>query len=240
MNWFRGMLICLLLGTFSARATQSGAASSSNPATLPAGTALVVELTKSADAKKAKVGDPVKAKLIQDLIIHGQIAAPQGSKIQGVITEVKTRSGDAQESVLQFIFKKMVLKGGRELTFDAVVEAVAPPREDPLTSISSSSYSGTSGGDGSPTSGGGRRSYEDPRVLRDQMRAEAMKNASDPRSYGTGMNPTPHGWLTAGSRGVFGMRALSLKSGMFYSTKSNVKLDSGDQMVLQVIGSHPL
>jgi hypothetical protein len=240
MNWFRGMLLCLLLGTFSAGASQSGAVSSSNPATLPAGTTLVVELTKSANAKKAKVGDPVKAKLIQDLIIHGHLAAPQGSKIEGVITEVKARTGDEQESTLKLIFKRMLLKDGREMTFDAVVEAVAPPREDPLTSMSSSTYSGSSEGGGSPISGSGSHSYEPTTALRDNMRADAMRNAADPHSYDIGMNPTPHGWLGAGSRGVFGMRALSLKSGVLYSIKSNVKLDSGDQMVLQIIGNHPL
>src|SRR6185437_13846064 len=47
------------------------------------GSVLPVELDKSVDAKKAKPGDPVVAKVDQDLLSNGKIVIPRNSKVMG-------------------------------------------------------------------------------------------------------------------------------------------------------------
>src|ERR1700753_3212431 len=53
------------------------------------GAVLYAELSKTLDAKKAKVGDPVVALLLADVLSHGKIVARRDSKLIGHITEVK-------------------------------------------------------------------------------------------------------------------------------------------------------
>src|SRR5437879_4745766 len=91
--------------TASAAAQQSGASASGNAsasanangnangssASLSNGTNVQAELTKALDAKKAKVGDEVTARVTQDVKSNGQVAVKKGSKLVGHVTDVKTR-----------------------------------------------------------------------------------------------------------------------------------------------------
>ena len=70
----------------------AGAQTSSPPAdsaTLPPGTVLSVDFSKSLDAKKSKPNDKIEAKTASDLILHGQIVVPRNTKIVGHVTEAK-------------------------------------------------------------------------------------------------------------------------------------------------------
>src|SRR5215469_7429852 len=68
------------------------------------GTDLVAELNKSINSKKAKLGDPVKATLTQDVISHGKIVIRRGSKLIGHVTAVNARSKEDAESRLSMVF----------------------------------------------------------------------------------------------------------------------------------------
>ncbi|HEY2914954.1 MAG TPA: hypothetical protein VGK21_16430, partial [Candidatus Angelobacter sp.] len=57
------------------------AASPQAPAGLETGSILYAELTKTVDAKKAKVGDPVSAVLTADVLAHGKIVLRHDSKL---------------------------------------------------------------------------------------------------------------------------------------------------------------
>ena len=211
---------------------------------LPQGTPLVVELSKSIDAKKAKPGDKVQASLMQDVIAHGELAVRRGSKIEGHVTEAKEYSKEAPESVLGVVFDKVFLKGGGEMSVNAVLQAVAPPVEDP-NAMSVSVYGGDASGGSQPVSSGRMRPLVDPRARVDHTRDDALRNAADPKTYGTA--DTLHGGLlSGGNRGAFGMPGVSLKSSqgsshpMMVSNKSSIKLENGTQMVLTVtVDRHP-
>jgi hypothetical protein len=233
MTFLRGRLVCTVFAAAFAVTTQSGVAFNSNSITVPAGASLVVELTKSIDAKKAKAGDEVSAKLIQDFLANGRVIAPHGSKLQGHITEVKVYSKEERESVLGLVFDTLVLKHGGEIPLHGVVQALAPPREE-VFDDQSSPYDGQMSGGSQPTSGMRAPPFADPRVLRDHTRADALKSAGNPKSYGKTANAYPAGWLGAGAHGVFGMSGLMLKPSRVVSTKSNVKLEGRTQMVIGV------
>lgn len=212
--------------------------SNSNSAVLPQGTELVVELAKSIDARKAKPGDKVKADVTQDVIAHGELLIRTGSKVEGHVIAAKGFNKEARESRLEVVFDKVRLKGGGEMTVDAVLQALAPHVEEEPEFESSSPYDGSHPNGAQPVTSGWRR----PRTVRearDHTRDNALAAAADPSSYGTGTGLN-EGRLSAGSRGVIGMPGISLKLQppspvpVLESSKASIKLESGTQMVLEI------
>jgi hypothetical protein len=235
----RGALIVSVLACLAAAQSVTASRSNSNSVTVPQGTALVVELAKSIDAKKARNGDIVKAKITQDVISSGQIVIHRGSKLIGHITEAKAFSQEEPRSVLGVLFDRVTLKGGEEMTCNAILVALAPPVQE-SDSLSSSTYDGGMARGSQPVSRSGRDWTIDPRERRDHTRDDALRSAADPNHYGGGENTLHRGWLGSGSRGVFGMPGVSLKSEAgapgpaLVSTKATIKLEGGTQMVLKV------
>src|SRR6266567_2858006 len=136
----------------------SASAASVGGAALSSGTTLQAELTKSLDAKKAKAGDEVSARVTQDVKSDGKVVVHKGSRLVGHVTEAKARTKEDTESKLGIVFDKAVLKGGQEVAFNGVIQALAPPAQGaiPLSGDESSGLSAPVGGGGS--SGGGARS----------------------------------------------------------------------------------
>src|SRR5689334_20767331 len=124
---------------------------------LSSGTTLQAELSKSLDAKKAKPGDEVTAKLTQDVKENGKVVLHKGSKLVGHVTEAQAKSKENAESKLGMVFDKAVLKGGEEVAFSGVIQAVAPPVQGAL-SVAGDENSSLGSGMGSGSSMGGGHS----------------------------------------------------------------------------------
>jgi hypothetical protein len=201
------------------------------------GTAIRVELAKSVDAKKAKVGDEVIARTLDDFLSDkNELLAPRGSQIVGHVAEVAPHQGNSA-STLGIAFDKMVLKSGTELPLKASIQAIGPPESNAtfnepmagqaapggMPSMSSpgrGAYGGTA-----PNSGG-------------SMPGSANPTGAPTPDTTTG--PTRNGPLSPNAQGVVGMSGLSLSTGaaqdsLLTSPKHNVKLDGGTQMILHVI-----
>src|SRR5258708_7859915 len=97
------------------------------PESLPKGTGIVAELSDSLKTNKLKPGDKIKGEVTQDVLVHGKTLIPVGSKLVGHVTEAKKRSEGDTESRLAFVFDKVRMKGHKELSIKAVVQALAPP-----------------------------------------------------------------------------------------------------------------
>src|ERR1041385_4493215 len=69
-------------------ASASQSASPQAPAKLETGSILYGVITKTVDAKKVKVGDPISAVLAADVLAHGKVVARHDSKLVGHVTEV--------------------------------------------------------------------------------------------------------------------------------------------------------
>ena len=219
--------------------TLSASHSGSRSGTVPQGTLLVAELAKSIDAKKSKSGDVIKAKVVQDVLANGQILIHRGSRLVGHIVQAKAFNQADSQSVLGVVFDAVDLKHGEEMNLNAVLQALAPPvpESDPLNS---SDYDGNKGLGSQPVSGRSRPWVTEPRDRIDHTREDALRNASDPGSYGGAANTLHQGLLGSGNRGVFGMPGVTLKSSAtpeLVSTKADIKLESGTQMVLEVMAS---
>src|SRR5947209_6384946 len=99
----------------AAEKTNSNAPTSVANERVQPGSIMYAELDKSLDAKKAKTGDAVVAKLQQPLLSKGQIIAPRGAKVIGHITQVQARSKEHPQSQLGVVFDHIVLKDGTQL-----------------------------------------------------------------------------------------------------------------------------
>ncbi len=113
-------------------ATQSSMAQSAATTGKTHGT-FTVELTKTLDSKKAKVGDAVEAKLIAGITLPNGTMVPRGSKVVGHVTEAKARSKSDPESSLGIVFDKFVRSGGEDTPVSGVIQAVAPNPDEELS-----------------------------------------------------------------------------------------------------------
>lgn len=226
--WIAAAANCLLVAGTFAQTPASAPAAAANSG-LSNGTTLQAELTKSVDAKKAKTGDEVTAKVTQDVKADGKVVVSKGSKLVGHITEAQAKSKDG-ESKLGVVFEKAVLKGGQEVAFNGVIVSfVAPADQGPSTALGGNNMdrgavpTAARGQGVTATAYGGAAPMPDA-----QGRAQAASDSAAGKNSGT--SATGNGLV--GMEGV-GMTATA-SGAIFHSSTKNIKLDSGSQMVLQV------
>ena len=222
----------LLTGVSFAQSPQPNGGSESQGSAVrfvPAGT-LRVELTKSVDAKKAKVGDEIVGRTMDDFLSSkNEMLAPKGSKVVGHVAETSVHEGESP-STLGIVFDKLVLKNGTDVPFKASIQAIgrpdlsAAPENQPLPQ---------SGG-GAPTMSPGH----DPDGYGSMGRG-GMSSSNGPASSANSGADSGTGPLRPDAQGVVGLSGISLSAGsaqdsLISSQKRNVKLDSGTQMILHV------
>jgi hypothetical protein len=255
--WLAAVVATLLnAASACAQSAASKPSSDNSPAQSMAadllGTDMVAELSHSVSAKKAKPGDLVKAALTQDVLAHGRIIIRRGSKLMGHITETKVRTKDDQESRLGMVFDKALLKGGQEIDFTAAIQALAPAVQvssvdqpdqmpPPLTgnTINQPGNLQPVGGTASRGTMSGSNTSTKPTNTASAATQSAQidQAASSTASSGSG---STHGLMGGGARGVFGLPGLQLTAAgpehatIITSSRQNVKLESGTQLVIQV------
>lgn len=84
------------------------------------------ELAKTLDAKKTKQGQPVTAKLEENIRIPNAQELPKNTILEGHVDQVKA-SQHRSQSTLTITFDKAKLKSGQELPIKATVIAVSEP-----------------------------------------------------------------------------------------------------------------
>ena len=203
---------------------------------LASGTVLSVELSKSLDAKKSKENDKVEARTATDLLAHGQIVVPRNTKIIGHVTQAKARSKTSPDSLVGFAFDRMLLKDGREIPLQLVVQAIARPLQVEVSSEGNLSSSPST-----------RQASGMPPMIGQRGPVGDVTNAGGPSSYpgDPSAPPDPLGQsastivpLSPTSHGVVGMKGLALdtsgQASVLSSNTGNVRLDSGTQLILRV------
>ncbi|MGA8488774.1 MAG: hypothetical protein WB711_00045 [Terriglobales bacterium] len=201
------------------------------------GTVIRVELAKTIDAKKAKVGDEVIAKTMDDFLSDKhEMLASKGSQVLGRVVEVSPHEGKSA-STLGIAFDKMLLKNETDVPFKASIQAIGAPESN---SVAFNEPMGGSNG------AGGMPSMESPGrgVYGGNTPNPGGATPGNASPIGTVPNTTSgtaaNGRLTPNAQGVVGISGLSLSTGaaqdsLLTSPKHNVKLDSGTQMILRVI-----
>lgn len=184
-------------------------------------------LSKGIDAKKAKQGDPVTAKLQDDVKIPDATALPKNTVLLGHIDQVQP-SENKGDSTVQVTFDKAQLKGGQQLPIKATIMQIAPP----VNAMNNMDQAGggaampggpaASGSGGTSSSGGG---------------GTQSAQASRPAPSMGSSQPDPS-QQQASQQGVPGVTVQSdihqQDSGTFTSKGKNVHLADGTQMQLAV------
>jgi hypothetical protein len=236
----------------------AGAAAGAGDASaiLSSGATMQAELTKSVDAKKAKAGDAVTAKLTQDVKSNGKVVLRKGSKLVGHVTEAQAKDKQNAQSKLGIVFDKAMVKGGQEVSFNSVIQALAPPAQGTL-SVAGDDTGDVGGGRGNGgmggvrTTGGPLGGAVGAAASTSEAAAGSVANTAGSVTNSTvggvngSVNNAANGTFNSATRGVVGMPGVALNTAaagsaqgsVISSASRNVKLDSGTQMVLQVTGS---
>ena len=227
--------------TSNAGQQQPSAATPAAGSQLQSGSLIYAELNKSIDSKKAKVGDPVVAKVTQAVLSHGKIAIPKNTKIIGHLTAAQARSKDQPQAQLGIVFDRAELKDGSQVPLtSATIQALASAFS--LDQPPSNVANGTGGmpdSSGMPSSRqGANMGSSTPMGGSPYPSNTGTGTADSTTGTGTGMPATPKGaQLNANSRGVSGMPGVRLEpqpqGGLVTTDGKNLKLDSGTQMVLR-------
>lgn len=191
------------------------------PAPIPMekGSILYAELSKTVDAKKAKVGDPVNAVLVADVLSHGKIVVRHDSKLIGHVTEVQPHTKETPESRLGIVFDKVITKDG-EVPFQSLLLAIRPAERAVVDIPNPPSQRSSSAPQPMETN----PSPQVPRINRtmgDEMKSHDRKMAE------TG--PTDIDGLSLSSPANGGAQTI-------VSTQRTVKLESGVKIELRVTG----
>ena len=230
----------------------------------PKASYMLVELSKSLKANKLKVGDKVKAEVSQDILSHGKVIIPVETKLVGHVTEVSARDSTHPESRLGIVFDRILLKHFHDIDFEAVVQAVSQPvvrrsrvdepsqmlppsmvgvsRDAPATPTGRGTSASTSnrpaGGGGGSTASASLATFQTPITVKQSPSTHVDSSGALLETASTG-KPMSIGM----PRGVFGLKGLSLSTTpspstpgpVIVSNTENVKLDSGTQILLQVL-----
>ena len=222
--------------------------------------AINATLLTAVDARHSKPGDQVFARTTQDVKQDGHVVLRKGTKLVGHVTEVQARSKSNAESSVGVVFENAVTKGGQQAPIHLGIQALAAAANQTSGSLNNDSAmlasggsaagsgrasgGGVLGGTGAAvagvTSGTGMVAGNVGQTVDGTVGTTARTATSAAGSTG-GVNAV--GQLTSDSRGVFGLEGLNLNAAasnaaqgsVVSSTSHNVRLDSGTQMVLQVM-----
>jgi hypothetical protein len=204
---------------------------------LAPGSVIPVQLTKTVDAKKAKAGDEVVARVTQDMkSSSGEVLVAKDTKIMGHVTQAQARTKEQKESELGIAFDHAMTKTG-EVDQPMSIQAIIAPLNNSSGGDSGNSQSAPVTGGNTPTS---------PMSSRNTAMGGAPPPPPPSPGATTGTDATTGGGarppINGNTQGVIGMPELKLEANaenaalgsVMSSGKGNVKLESGTLMLLRV------
>lgn len=229
-------------------AVSPGANQAQAPSTprIAPGSIIPVQLTKTIDAKKAKPGDPVLAKVTMDMKTNsGEVIVPKDTKVTGHVTAAQARNKDQKESQLAIAFDHASLKSGDVNLPMSIQAVIAPPSNNANADTSGGNTSGSGGGNTPAASGstatspmGAERSGSNAQTQPATPPPSATPTTTSSEApQGNAARPP----ITGNTQGVIGISNLTLQSGqnatqgsVLTSEKNNVKVESGTMLLLKV------
>jgi hypothetical protein len=188
-----------------------------------------VELLNTIKTKKAKVGDEVKARTVTPLIVEHGTVIPVGSTVIGRVLAAEADAPDTHESFVKLVFNQVNLQHAKPLSLNLSVRAALKP-EAP-----SQAQQRQQAPENSPPAG---QAQPDMQILH----GGPLTPHNTPESLKTmprnGQNPG----VAAHTGSVIGMPNVVLETGeekdaasTFRSSRKDLQLDSGLQLILKVV-----
>lgn len=217
----------------------STATQTENTPRIAPGSVIPVQLTKTIDAKKAKTGDEVEAKVTQDMKTNtGVVLVPKDTKVIGHVTEAQTRHKNEKESDLGIAFNQAVLNN-QQVQLPMSIQAVIGQQKNAMNA------GGGPGGNPGAEPPSAPSAQSSPMPGRSSMGSPGQSpappnEAPSPETQGNSPG-APRPPITAKTQGVIGISNLSLspnstptQGSVLSSEKNNVKLESGTMLLLRV------
>ncbi len=231
----------------------SAGASATNQ--LASGSSIHTTLEKPVDSRKCKPGDEVIAKSTQNVKSDGKVVIPKGSKMVGHVTQVQTAGKGQSASQVGIAFDHAILKDGQQVPLHASIQAIAASQQSASAEMMGDGMEdgGMAGGGaiaGGRAAAGGTGSLVGGATRGVGAGGGTLVNTAGSATGGTQASLTgaggalnSSGQLLSSSHGVVGLRGLSLDSAsgaaaegsVITSKTGNLHLDSGTQMILQVV-----
>jgi hypothetical protein len=202
------------------------------------------ELVGKLDSKTAKPGDKVIAETKEDVKTADGTDIPKGSRLIGEVTAVKPHSKEVQNSEVAVRFDRAELKNGQDLAIRSTIQSIAPP-EDAMANNSPDMGAPMAG----PAATGGSMAGSRTGATSVPAAPNGMTPgtaATDSRTTTQGSNNTSAAGKVVSGSGADAIRTTDVPgvflasnanapiSGTLFATKSNVHLDGGTRMVLNV------
>ena len=188
-------------------------------------------LTETLETKDTTDGRGLVLRTVSDVVVNKVVVIPRGSKLLGRVVGGGSKGEGARQSTLSVILEKAVKEDRTEIPLQAIIAAVAAPRDDSLSS--------------DPTYG--MMHSNEPKMLglgpaSDSAASKSSSTAPVATAKIKGAMDEPL-LLKEDSRGALGYEGLSI-SWQFTATPpvtvfsgkgKNVKLKAGTQMLLRMV-----
>lgn len=221
-------------------------AGAAQPTRIAPGSVIPVQLTKTVDAKKAKNGDQVLAKVTMDMKTQsGDVLVPKDTKVIGHVTEAQARSKEQKESQLAIAFDHAVTKDGMDMQLPMSIQAVIGQQQNQADQSGGAPAEGGGGG-GAPSAGSAPSGGSGGRSGSGMNGSSGASTGSPPATPSAGSGQTANAGssrppINAQTQGVIGISNLTLspaanaaQGSVMTSEKNNVKLESGTMLLLKV------
>jgi len=220
---------------------QPAPASISNPPNagtaprLAPGNVIPVQLTRSVDAKKVKIGDVIVTRVTQDMRNNtGTVVVPKDTKILGHVTSVRARNKEQKESELTIAFDHAVLKNGEQIRTPMSIQAIVGLALQNRNFDNGTSSAAQPGG--ASTMPGGHQGQMEGPVPATSIPSSA---AATPTDSSAGNQAQPR--IDGNTQGVIGIANLKLSTAadatqgsLVSSEKNDVRLNDGIFLLLRV------
>jgi hypothetical protein len=207
-------------------------------ADLATGTTICATLAKPIDAKKVKPGEAIAARVTLPVLSHGKVLIPNDAKIIGHVTLAKIRAPGGTESELAIVFDRAVLKDGSQLPLALTVQAIGNP------TLPAAAIADQEAANADPI---GRIPAGPPSTTPRQPGSGSRSPSTNPSRTPAPDADSPglrHPTLDASNHGAIGLPDLTLtessdaaSGSVVRSPKNDVKLESGTELILRVVGS---
>jgi hypothetical protein len=214
----------LLLGALAALpvSAQTAPAASSTPASA---SQVQAQLLNTVKAAKAKANDPVRAQTVTPLIMADGTVIPVGSTLSGHVLKVESDSPDGHTSSIAVTFESVELKQHKTLPLKLyIASAMAPAPAAAGNNYQTASRSADGVADSHALNG------------------HAYSTQDDSTNLMTSAGGTPGKATAAHAGSVIGLPGVTLAvdegpnaASTFLSTKKNLQLESGLQLILVVV-----
>jgi len=205
------------------------------------------ELVSKIDAKTAKQGDSVVVKTKETVKTSDGTEIPKGSKLIGRVTAVRPQNESSQNSAVALVFDQAQLKNGQTMPIRSTLEDVGTPQiaeaAPDTMAIAPSPSAGAPAGSG-PMSGGPGTASRPPASVSGGASATTAPthSAGGPTATASGSvagrvvsGSGPNAIKTTDIPGVYmTSNGTAKESGAIYAAKSNLHLNSGTEIVLNI------